>query len=390
MELDRLREEIDRIDGELARLLEQRLALAGRVGAWKRENRVPVHHPVREARILENGSRRISDPALREPFREIMRTVLEQSRAIQEETGCPPAALSGWNRQVVRILEAARRDPDPIRRAGYPGIPGSYSQEALERFFPGPGVEGVAYPTFAEAVEGLRSGGVDALVLPIENSSTGGVRETESLLSEGSLWICGETFLRIRHVLLGLPGSCPETIQRVTSHPEALSQCSRFLEAGGWVAQPYHNTAASARRVREEGQLQHGAIASEKAGTIYGLDVLARDIGDTGHNSTRFVMVRRDPEIGPDAGRVSLRVSLSHEVGSLHRIIRVIAANDLNMTRIESRPIHGRPWEYYFFIDFEGNFHQDAVQKALEGIARHSAEVRMLGNYPKGDAADEA
>ncbi|MCD8078148.1 MAG: bifunctional chorismate mutase/prephenate dehydratase, partial [Lachnospiraceae bacterium] len=198
-----------------------------------------------------------------------------------------------------------------------------------------------------------------------------------------SCYTVAELDLPIQHVLLGLPEARLEDINMVYSHPQGLLQCSDFLEKHrNWGQVPMNNTAASAKRLVADGDLRHAAIASEMAGELYGLKVLAENIANqTTGNTTRFIIATGKKIYRKDAGKIRICFECRHATGVLYRLLSNFAFNDLNMTKIESRPIPGRNWEYRFFIDFEGNLDEPRVKTALEGIRREASLCKVLGNF---------
>jgi chorismate mutase/prephenate dehydratase len=207
------------------------------------------------------------------------------------------------------------------------------------------------------------------------------------LLSEYDNHIVGETMVKIEHALLGLPGSSLDQIHTVYSHPQGLMQCSRFLdEKRDWQQVSLQNTAASAKRVVDDGDLSQAAIASKQAAQNYGLIVLKDHLNDLDNNSTRFVIISHKKMFEPGADTISICFETLHESGSLYSVLSHFIFNGLNMTRIESRPIHGKPWQYQFFVDFTGNLKEQTVKNALHGIQSETESFRILGNYRGAEA----
>ena len=231
-------------------------------------------------------------------------------------------------------------------------------------------------------MKAVAEGEADYGVLPIENSSAGAVIDNYDLLIKYQNYIVAETFLTVNHALLGLPGASTENIKTVFSHPQALMQCSEYLNSNRqWKQISLENTAVAAKKVVEEGDLSQAAVASEIAGRIYGLKVLKSSINHNKNNTTRFIILSRNPVYREDAQKVSISFELPHKSGTLYNMLSNFIYNGVNMRMIESRPIPGRNWEYRFFVDIEGNLSDCAVQNALKGISEEGLNMRVLGNY---------
>ncbi len=236
--------------------------------------------------------------------------------------------------------------------------------------------------TFRDAMCALEEGSADFAVLPIENSTAGIVNESYDLLVEFENYIVGEQIIKIEHCLMGLPGTDYEKIETVYSHPQSLMQSSRYLnEHENWRQISMQNNAFAARKVSEDGDKTQVAIASEQAAKIYDLDILERGVNQSETNSTRFIIVTNQKIFLKNAKKVSLCLEVPHESGSLYHILSHFIYNNLNMCKIESRPIEDRNWEYRFFIDFEGNLADSAVKNALRGLREEARSMKILGNY---------
>ena len=219
-------------------------------------------------------------------------------------------------------------------------------------------------------------------VLPLENSSAGQVGDVYDLLTRYDNTIVGEYYLPVRHCLLGLQGADIDKIQTVYSHPQGLMQCGKFLnEHSSWQQISQANTAMAAQKVIKENNPKTAAIASETAAKLYGLEILEEGINDNKTNTTRFIIVSRKKCYRRDASKISIMFEIPHESGSLYTILSHMIYNDLNMTKIESRPIPEQPFEYRFFVDFEGNLADAAVENAILGIKEEAARLKILGNY---------
>ncbi|MBR3771893.1 MAG: bifunctional chorismate mutase/prephenate dehydratase, partial [Clostridium sp.] len=219
-------------------------------------------------------------------------------------------------------------------------------------------------------------------VLPIENSSTGGITDIFDLLIDYDNYIVGEHELKVDQCLIGLPGTKIEQIEKVYSHEQGLLQCAKFLEEHKNIQQiPYMSTAISAKKVSEDKNPAQAAIASKRAAKCYGLEVLAENINQEVMNATRFIVVCREQICLKDSNKVSICFQLPHECGSLYNMISNFIYNNLNMTKIESRPIEGKKWEYRFFVEVEGNLIEPGIQNALFGIQEEASRCRILGNF---------
>ena len=266
-------------------------------------------------------------------------------------------------------------------KAAYQGEPGAYSDEAVSALFAD--AEAIGFPTFRLTFEALTMGAVDVAVLPVENSSAGVVQEVSDQLWElPGLRIVREHVHPVRHCLLGWPGP----VERALSHPQALAQCDAYLHSRQIRPVAYHDTAGAARAVAEQRQPGTAAIASKAAAARYGIYVLAESIQDDSENRTRFVVVERGVPARPkDAGpgyKCSLAFVTAHRPGGLSQALDCFARRDVNLTRLDSRPMKGRPFEYRFYLDFAINENAAAAEAALNDLEEASAEIRLFGAYP--------
>ena len=266
-------------------------------------------------------------------------------------------------------------------RIVFQGVPGAFSHGALLKFF---GRDADCFPVaaFGDVMKAVTDRQADYGVLPIENSTAGKVGTVYDLLYKSSNTIVGEVYLPVTHCLLGLPGAREEDIVSVASHPQALAQCTSYLESHpGMQTVCVANTAVAAKKVSEDGDPAHAAIASRISAEIYGLEVLREGINDTEHNTTRFIVVSSRKIYLKDARKVSIMLELPHRSGALFDILLHMAVNGLNMTAIASMPIPERPFEYRFFIDFEGNLSEEAVISAMHAMREDALAFRILGCY---------
>lgn len=378
-ELQRLRGEIDAIDRELVELFRRRMAVTRQVGEYKRANGIPVLDQERERQLLQNKGE-LAGEELRPAVITLFQTVMALSRRQQRDLmGRGPD-----NPGVLRWQEAQNnlRQPIPAPRVVYQGVPGAYSEQAALDFF-GPTVDTTGLEQFEDCFLALRDGRADYAVLPLENSSTGAIRQIYDLLTQYECYIVGETTVRIEHCLMALPGASLDAITHVYSHEQGLFQCEHYLNAHpNWKRVPQADTAGSAQMVAQSGDMTKAAICSARAAEIYGLNILARGINHNAHNTTRFVVASPRLELRPGADKVSTLFVLPHEAGSLHEILTVFSLHGLNLMKLESRPLPGRSWEYMFFLEFTGRPGDPAVGDALHELAQTTGEFRVLGWFP--------
>lgn len=272
--------------------------------------------------------------------------------------------------------------------AAYQGERGAFSEAAARRMF-GEQVKAIPYRTFEEIFEAVSTAETDCAVVPIENSLAGSVHKNYDLLMEHQLTIIAETKLRIIHNLIALPGTALSDVRRVYSHPVALAQCEKFLRANPQIeVVTSHDTAGSVRLIFENGRREEAAIAGNEAAAVYGAEILAQGIEDNRENFTRFLLLTRHNHVNQIAAqtdtnkrKTSLVFRVANRPGALFRSLAVFALRDIDLMKIESRPIEGRPWEYSFYLDLAGDAHDPAVARALDHLAELAESVRVLGSY---------
>ncbi len=375
MDLLELRSQLDVIDEKIVALYEERMAISAKVADYKIETGKKVFDKVREEEKLKKVRSLTHDPFNAHGVQELFEQIMSMSRKLQYKKLVEAGALGRLPFIGVDRLETEQA------RVVFQGAEGAYSQMAMLRYF-GEQVKSFHVETFRDAMTAIEEGSADFAVLPIENSTAGIVSEIYDLLVEFENYIVGEQIIEIEHCLLGLPGTAVSQIKTVYSHPQSLMQSARYLGAHeDWKQISLKNNAFAARKVSGEGDRTQAAIASEQAAKIYGLDILERGINQSETNSTRFIIVTNQKIFRKDAGKISICLEVPHESGSLYHMLSHFIYNNLNMSRIESRPIEDRNWEYRFFIDFDGNFADGAVKNALRGLRDEARNLRILGNY---------
>ena len=373
--LEELRNELDRIDSQIIQLYEERMSVCEEVGEIKIEEGRKVFDRNREQQKLAQVTREAKDPFYKKGLTELFEQLMSQSRKLQYQLLTKKGALG-------RLPFIGEEELDwKNSRVVFQGTDGAYSQAAMHKFF-SKDVNSFHVQTFRDAMEAIEEGSADFAVLPIENSSAGMVSEMYDLLEEFENYIVGEVILPINHYLVGTENTTLESIERVYSHPQALMQCSKFLDRhGSWQQIGAANTAVAAKKILNENDPTQAAICSEHAAEIYGLKILEEKINHNHNNSTRFIVVTNQKIFLKKAQKISICFEVAHESGSLYHLLSHFIYNDLNMTKIESRPIEGKTWEYRFFVDFEGNMGDAAVKNAIRGLREESKSLKILGNY---------
>lgn len=374
-DLKELREQIDRIDNQIVALYQERMEIAAEVAQYKIQTGKKVFDKEREQSKLDTLTALGTTPFGRHGIRELFEQIMSMSRKRQYQLMTEQGIYEKPDFTEVKELDYKNA------RIVFQGVEGAYSQLALKEYF-GEHTDSYHVAAWRDAMEALRNREADYAVLPIENSSAGIVPENYDLLSEYDCCIVGEQIIEIHHALLGLPGASLSDIKTVYSHPQALMQCAKYLEAHReWETHSLANTALSAQKIKEDGDVSSAAIASSLTAEIYGLDVLAEKIQDNAGNVTRFIIVSGKKMFAEHAGKISICFEIPHESGSLYHVLSNFIYNGINMNRIESRPVQGKTWEYRFFVDFEGNLNDAAVQNVLRGLAEETLSFKILGNY---------
>jgi len=265
-------------------------------------------------------------------------------------------------------------------KIAFQGEIGAYSESAVYSFF-GSSVEVKPCENLSDVFESVKKGENPYGVVPIENSIEGSVNQTYDLFLEYDLKVCGEIVLRIVHCFIAHPGTRLNSIRTVYSHPQALAQCRKFLEKLGCRLISTFDTAGSVKMIKEEGLKDAGAIASQRAAQIYSMKVLTKEIGDTPNNYTRFFVLSKQDSPPSGQDKTSIIFSVKSIPGALHHVLKEFAVRDINLTKIESRPTKRTPWEYNFYLDFEGHRNEQKCQEALESIKDRTLFVKILGSY---------
>ena len=377
MELQELRSKIDEIDAQLTKLFEARMDVAAEIGAWKRENHMPVLDAARERDKLN---------AIAAESREDMQTytqmlysmIFELSRSHQSDLTRTPSSL---RHEVEQAIEGTDRlfPTSPI--IACQGTEGAYSQIAGTRMFKSPKI--MYFKSFDSVFSAIESGFCQYGILPIENSSAGSVKKVYDLMLRHKFYVVRSCRLKIDHNLLAAPGVKKEDIREIFSHQQALDQCAGYLEQFGPDVKitRCENTAMAAEAVAKSGRTDVAAIASYNCAELYGLKCLESDIQDRSNNYTRFICISKQLEIYPGADRTSVMMTLPHRPGSLCRALSRFYSLGINITKLESRPIPERDFQFMFYFDLETSVYSGEFGRMIDDLNSISEEFRYLGSY---------
>ena len=368
-DLDYLRERIDAIDEGLVKLLFERMDVVEKVAEYKAKHSMKVLDEAREEKI----KKKFMDKVVSEDKKLLLSEFLEALMSISK------------NSQQAKLKQnnvfALKNDVTTSCKIGFQGVAGSFSHEAVLEYF-GEDLEANCYLNFKDVFDAIDKDEIQYGVLPIENSSTGGVAEVYDLLGKYSFHIIGEKCIKVNHNLLGIKGSEISSIQEVYSHSQGFLQCSDFFEYNDhWKLIPYFNTAKSAQYISTINSNSKACVASKKAAKIYGLDILKQNINNSKNNYTKFIIISKVMEINKQCDKISVVISLPHKVGSLYSVLKHFAINNANLLKIESRPIPDNSWKYLFYIDFNGNLLKQKSKDILNNIKAESLYYKLLGNY---------
>lgn len=375
MDLEQLRRRLDEVDSKMVELFEDRMDLCRQVGEDKLKTGKRILDKERERQKIQAVSALAHNDFNKTGISELFEQMMAISRKLQYQI----ISEKGGHGNLP-FFAVDKLDTDKIRVV-FQGADGAYSQAAMHTYF-GDEVDSFHVETFRDAMGAIEEGRADFAVLPIENSTAGIVSEIYDLLVEYENYIVGEQVIPIQHCLLGVPGTKKEEIELVYSHPQSLMQSSRYLsEHRSWKQISMQNNAFATKKVAEDRDIHQAAIASEFAGKLYGLTVLEKGIQNDKNNSTRFIIVTNQKIFKKDSKKVSICFEVAHESGSLYHALSHFIYNHLNVSKIESRPIENRNWEYRFFLDFEGNLSDSAVKNALRALREETFNLKILGNY---------
>ena len=375
MDLNAMRSQIDEIDAELIRLFSRRMEIVRGVAEYKRQNKLPVLHTDRERQVLDRAAA-LAGPELAESARILFTVLMDLSKAQQS---VQLTEHTGLSQEICAALRSGEGLPGAPTVACQ-GVDGAYSSLAARAMFP----QGACrfYAIWDDVFRSVKNGECEIGVLPIENSTAGSVNNVYDLMRQYQVHIVRGYKLAVHHCLLVKPGVHLEDITDIYSHEQAISQCDDFLKANPQIrVHLYSNTAAAARFVSECGDRGVAAIASRECASIYRLTIALDEIKNTQHNETRFIAISNKMILTEDADKLSISLTLPHEAGSLYRLITQFAVQELNLTKLESRPLPDTNFEFLFYFDLSGNVSNHSIVNLLCRLERQCDYFSFLGNY---------
>lgn len=376
-EIDDYRKKIDEIDKEITRLFEERMNTVINIANYKKDNNLPIFNRSREDEVIEKNISYLKNKDYAEETRKFFIDLMEVSRELQ-------------SRKIIETEKSKEIKTDSLEnknkkqgKIGFFGVVGSFCEEAMIKYF-GNVSDPKSYGEFEDVFLAVKNGEIDYGVLPIENSSTGAISQVYDLLYKYGFHIVGEECIKIDQHLIGIKDTDLNNVTEVYSHPQGFEQSSEFLKNySNWKLIPFHSTSVSAKLVSDLKDKSKAAIASKRAANIYNLDILKENINNQSENSTRFIIISRNIESDSSCDKVSVVFSLEHKAGTLYKLLRHFAENNINMMKIESRPMEKGTWKYFLYVDFEGNIECPKVMTALNLIEQSSAYFKLIGGYKK-------
>ena len=376
-DLSDIRRKIDDIDERIVELYKERIDILKEIAEYKKANAKPVLDIAREEEKISSLKSKVEGDFYKKAVEELYGQIMSTSRLYQYSLIDSKAKSAAFGFKMFDELPKT----DGSAKVVYQGIEGAYSNIVAKKYFADK-AKLYNVRSFEEAITEVLEERADYALLPIFNSSAGPVWEVYDLLRELSVYIVADYEYNVEHALMTIEGSSLSDIKSVCSHIQALSQCKEYLaEHRDWQKIEIANTALAAKKVKDEKDPTQAAIAAKEAAGIYGLKILKEQVNKFKHNTTRFVAVTKDKIYQSSASKLSISFELKHKPGTLYKILAGFLFNDINMLKIESRPIPERVWEYRFFVDIEGSLHESNVKDAIYFIEQNTKEFRILGNY---------
>ena len=376
MDLSQLRGEIDQIDDQLISLFGQRMEIAAKIGDYKKQNNLPIHVPAREREKLLDVSQKAGDD-MANYTRVLYSMIFELSRSYQSKRTLHTTEL------YEKITQAISATPKLFPQApmvACQGVEGAYAQIACEKIFKSPFI--MYFKNFGAVFNAIEQGLCQYGILPIENSTAGSVKQVYDLMIRHNFYIVRTFRLKVDHNLLALPGTDMSNIKEIYSHEQAINQCSGFLATlPGVKVIPVENTAVAAQMVASSGRNDVAALSSRACAELYGLSCLAASVQDKGNNYTRFICISKNLEIYPGSDKTSIMMILSHKPGALYKVLARLYTLGINVTKLESRPIPERDFEFMFYFDLETSIYSEEFVQLMCELSELSEEFKYLGSY---------
>ena len=376
MDLKELRGQIDEIDDQLVELFAKRMDISAAIGDYKKENNLPVYVPAREREKLKDVAQK-AGPDMANYTRVLYSMLFELSRSYQSKRN---DTLSPLYHQISNAIENTPKLFPTAPMVACQGAEGAYAQIACEKMFQNPFI--MYFKNFEGVFNAIEQGLCQYGILPIENSTAGSVKKVYDLMIHHKFSIVRTFRLKIDHNLLANPGAKLEDIKEIYSHEQALNQCSAFLgKLTGIKIIPVENTAIAAEMVASSGRKDVAAIASRSCLELYGLISLASSIQDEGNNRTRFICISKNLEIYPGADKTSIMMVLNHRPGALYRVLARLYALGINVTKLESRPLPDRDFEFMFYFDLETSIYSEEFVQLICELDELAEEFTYLGSF---------
>ncbi|MBY6915094.1 chorismate mutase [Clostridium botulinum] len=374
--LDQYRNSIDEIDKKITELFEQRMDVVLKVGEYKKKNNLPIFNKNREDDVIKKNLGYLKNQDYIEETEKFFEKLMEISRQLQSRKMKEEDLLKEKNsNNNINVYGD--------KNIGFYGAQGSFTEEAMIKYF-GENKISKSYEEFEDVFLAIKNDEISYGILPIENSSTGAISNVYDLLYKYGFFINGEVCIKINQNLIGVEGSNLSEIKEIYSHTQGFEQSSDFLKKyNEWKLIPFHSTASSAKLIKELEDKSKAAIGSKRVATIYNLEVIKENINNQTENFTRFIIISKQLEENKNFNKISVVFSLEDKAGTLYKLLRHFAENNINMIKIESRPMKNGPWNYFLYVDFEGDLSSEKVKKSLYLIEQSSAYFKLLGAYEK-------
>lgn len=376
MDITELRAEIDQIDDELVKLFCARMEVSAKVADYKRERNLPIFVPAREREILQEVAQK-AGPEFAGYARSLYSTIFELSRSYQAKRNGSQTPLF---QEITRAIESTPKLFPQSPMVACQGVEGAYSQLACEKIFKSPMI--MYFKNFDAVFSAIEKGMCQYGILPIENSTAGSVNQVYDLMIQHNFSIVRTFRLKVDHNLLVNPGTKLEDIKEIYSHEQAISQCAGFLQGlPGVNVSAVANTAVAAEIVAKSGRKDVAALSSRSCAQLYGLENIASSVQDKGNNRTRFICISKNLEIYPGSDKTSIMMILNHKPGALYKVLARLYTLGINVTKLESRPLPDREFEFMFYFDLETSIYSEEFVQLMCEIEDFCEEFKYLGSY---------